>query len=100
LLQDLQKQAPLQGGQVILLLGNHEVMNLSGNYRDAHKSEKNEAGKKLKDQLYARGECSNVDEEKTNDIDQTKQKEETLGDFLRKLPMIANIQRTIFVHGG
>ena len=33
-LMQLQEQAPKQGGEVIVLLGNHEVMNLIGDMRD------------------------------------------------------------------
>ncbi|KAI7859781.1 Metallo-dependent phosphatase-like protein [Circinella umbellata] len=33
LIQKLQEEAPLQGGQVVSLLGNHEIMNLSGDWR-------------------------------------------------------------------
>ncbi len=32
-LQELQKQAPRKGGKVIVVLGNHEAMNLIGDYR-------------------------------------------------------------------
>lgn len=32
-LQQLQKEAPLKGGKVIVVLGNHEAMNLIGDYR-------------------------------------------------------------------
>ena len=35
LLMNLQKQAAEQGGEVIVLLGNHEVMNLVGNFESA-----------------------------------------------------------------
>ncbi len=34
LLMDLEKQAPSHGGQVIVLMGNHESMNLLADYRD------------------------------------------------------------------
>ncbi len=34
LLMDLQRQAPASGGEVIVLLGNHEVLNLIGELRD------------------------------------------------------------------
>ncbi len=37
LLMDLQRQAPEQGGEVIVLLGNHEVLNLLGDLRDVTK---------------------------------------------------------------
>jgi hypothetical protein len=36
LLRELQEQAPLVGGQVIVLLGNHEAMNLTGTVRDVN----------------------------------------------------------------
>ena len=32
-LQELQKEAPRKGGKVIVVLGNHEAMNLTGDYR-------------------------------------------------------------------
>ena len=35
LLMSLQKQAPEQGGQVIVLMGNHESMNIIGDFSDA-----------------------------------------------------------------
>lgn len=34
LLMDLQQQAPASGGEVIVLLGNHEILNLIGDLRD------------------------------------------------------------------
>lgn len=34
LLMSLERQAPLAGGRVVVLLGNHEVMNLLGEFRD------------------------------------------------------------------
>ena len=37
LLMDLQAQAPEQGGRVIVLLGNHEVLNVVGDLRDVTK---------------------------------------------------------------
>ena len=37
LLMELQKQAPEQGGEVIVLLGNHEILNLLGDLRDVTK---------------------------------------------------------------
>lgn len=37
LLMDLQEEAPSQGGEVIVLLGNHEILNLLGDLRDVTK---------------------------------------------------------------
>ncbi len=37
LLMDLQKQAPKDGGEVIVLLGNHEILNILGELRDVTK---------------------------------------------------------------
>ncbi len=37
LLMDLQKQAPEHGGEVIVLLGNHEILNILGELRDVTK---------------------------------------------------------------
>ena len=37
LLMDLQQQAPEHGGEVIVLLGNHEILNIVGDLRDVTK---------------------------------------------------------------
>ncbi len=37
LLMDLQEEAPSQGGEVIVLLGNHEILNILGDLRDVTK---------------------------------------------------------------
>ncbi len=92
LLQKLQQEAICDGGQVILLLGNHEVMNLKGYYRDAYLKEHNERAVKVKNQIFAPSECTQLTE--------NLNEKSCFGGFLRQLPMIVTVHRTIFVHGG
>jgi len=85
----LRKQAEQAGGRVIQLLGNHEVMNLQGNYYYVDPTE------------YAHWSISGLDpqegkvlREKAWDIDGD------YGTWLRKLPMAAVVNRTLFCHAG
>lgn len=58
LLMDLQKQAPKKGGQVEMILGNHEVMRMVGDYRYVSEGEyaefKTNRSQELRDVLFER----------------------------------------------
>lgn len=82
LIYSLEEKAKAAGGYVHFILGNHEIMNLQGNHRDALKKYKNNAaliGKSLS-QLY------NEDSE--------------LGKWLRTKNVIEKIGDLLFIHGG
>ncbi len=127
LLMDLQKQAPKHGGEVIVLLGNHEVLNLFGDLRDVTKyilrnhvdghSEKRltvscnaYAGfhrkiYQLRDEkppkrreLVER--C--FTEHQLGMVEYLKEIGPTgdIGRWLRKLPTVARVGDVVFVHGG
>jgi len=81
LLRVLQDQAPQFGGEVHLLLGNHEVMNLQGDWRYVSPEDVAGFGGQANRALAfsKRGEY---------------------GRFLSKLPLVVKVDDTIFVHGG
>lgn len=81
LLRNLQGQAKADGGRVAVLLGNHEVMNLTGELRDV--SDQEIASHQGLDGHRAAF-ASNGE----------------YGKWLLDLPVILQIQDTIFVHGG
>ena len=57
-LKRLQRQAPRAGGQVIVLVGNHEAMMMTGDFRYVHPGEyaafTTRSSERLRDALYAR----------------------------------------------
>jgi hypothetical protein len=81
LLMALQGQAAAAGGQVIVLLGNHEVMNLGGDLRYVSPEDVQDFGSaQAREQAFsAQG---------------------ALGAWLRERPMVAQVGDTVFVHGG
>ena len=81
LLMSLEKQAPKSGGRVHALLGNHEVMNLTGHMRDATP------------EIFATfgGEA---------ETRQAFGPDGQYGKWLREKPMIATIDGTLFMHAG
>ncbi len=127
LLIDLQEQAPSQGGEVVVLLGNHEVLNLLGDLRDVTatilrsfvdarsevrrsflcqelvKLERRRAelagvasapGRKL------RGECLASHALGLVEYFAELGPDGRLGRWLRGLPAVARLGRTVFLHGG
>ena len=81
LFQRLQREAPKTGGRVVALLGNHEVMNLTGDWRYVHPGDIAAFGGE-----QARREALAADG--------------TYGAWLTSLPVAADVQGTVFVHGG
>lgn len=81
LLDRLQLQAPAQGGQVISLLGNHETMNLLGDWRYVNPEDVEDFGS-----VEARAAAFSADGD--------------LGRSLLARDAIAEVGGVIFVHGG
>ena len=82
LLHRLEKQAPRSGGRVHLLLGNHELMVLSGDYRYVHKKYR-----------YSMA----ILKQPLSDIYSANS---YLGAWLRSKPIAITINDMAFVHGG
>jgi hypothetical protein len=98
LLMSLQKDAQRQGGRVVVLMGNHEAMNLFGDLRYVTA---NDYASFADDQTAAR--------KKTADSSRPPGYYERCaafgpngkyGRWIRSLPAIARIQDSIFLHGG
>ncbi|MDJ0763510.1 MAG: metallophosphoesterase [Myxococcota bacterium] len=85
---DLQNQAPKSGGKVIVLLGNHEVMNLT---RDVDDVSPTAMANAAPGQSPEEGEKAYIDALGPNG---------KYGKWLRTLGVIAKVEDTIFVHGG
>ncbi len=125
LLQDLQKKAKRQGGQVIVLLGNHEALNLAMSLRDVTPEiVRPFAGKRSEkrrdrycDRLLRRAE-KKADSGPPPDQDgflqacrvdvpigmleyiEALSPESSLGRWLRRLPAAAQVGGRLFLHGG
>ena len=87
ILEDLAKQAPSHGGQIINLIGNHELMNLQNDLRYVHPVEfdgnnKNQYGghDQRQRQWHPGGELHT--------------------DFLKRYYAAVVVDKTLFVHGG
>ncbi|OZJ05125.1 hypothetical protein BZG36_01360 [Bifiguratus adelaidae] len=82
LLQQLKIDAKLAGGEVVALLGNHEIMNLAGDWRYVTTSDIETFGNRTARQAAF-------------DIHTGY-----IGTYLAKLPISARVNTTVFVHGG
>ncbi|MCP3962794.1 MAG: hypothetical protein GY719_33560 [bacterium] len=127
LLMNLQDQAPEQGGEVIVLLGNHEILNLLGDLRDVTKyivrnlvdghSEKrltvscNEYASFYRKLAQLRHEKAEKRRELVNrcfaerPLGLMEYIEEVgptgrIGRWIRQLPAAARVGDVVFVHGG
>jgi len=88
LFRKLRQQAESSGGHVVQILGNHEVMNLQGNYFYVDRREYShwsQTGDIQEGQILR---------EKAWKIDGD------YGSWLRKLPLAAVVNRTLFCHAG
>jgi len=81
LLDTLRTEARAAGGDVVALLGNHEVMNLRGDWRYVEASDVAQYGGHAERQAALAPDGED-------------------GRFLRSLSTVANVGGTIFVHGG
>ena len=125
LLQNLQKQAKRQGGKVIVLLGNHEALNLAMSLRDVTPEMVEPfAGKRSEkrrdrycDRLFRRAEKKSgssppPDKERfvqscRSDVPigmleyiEALSPESSFGRWLRRLPAAAQVGGHLFLHGG
>jgi Calcineurin-like phosphoesterase len=116
-LMALQKSAPRQGGRVIVLLGNHEAMNIYGDlrfvtpgdyasYTDAKSEDRRAAAYRDYAQLYG----GDPPESKTDwmaahppgFVEQRAAfgPDGTYGKWLRQLPAVVKVGDSVFLHGG
>lgn len=128
LLMDLQEQAPKEGGEVIVLLGNHEILNLLGDLRDVtadilrpfvdarsearrsflcreavkrHRLLAELRGKKARTPgRELRGKCVASHALGLFEYFEAMGPDGRLGRWLRGLPAVARLGRTVFLHGG
>lgn len=82
LIYELENQAEAAGGMVHFVLGNHEEMNLSGDFR------------------YVRNKYMKVAKKMNCDYADLFSTKTELGKWLRSKNMIVKVGETIFVHGG
>lgn len=98
LLMSLQKDAPRQGGRVIVLMGNHEAMNLYGDLRYVtpkdYESFANDGNQKSRPAADAGQPAGFLERCQALSADGL------YGKWIRTLPAIARINDTIFLHGG
>jgi hypothetical protein len=125
-LQQLQKEAPRKGGKVVVILGNHEAMNLLGDNRYTTPGEyaafANAESAALRDRLYEANRAAIEARAKAQDPKLTPEQVRAgwiaqhplgwaehmlawspsgeLGKWATANPAIVKIGRTLFVHGG
>ncbi|MDA1077073.1 MAG: metallophosphoesterase, partial [Proteobacteria bacterium] len=117
-LKDLQGQAEAAGGRVHLVLGNHELMNLTGDLRyvaaqewQAFAADESEAMRATEFPAYAAAHPDLAPDEQRATFDKTYpagffahrhafSPEGTYGAWLLAQPPLIRINRTLFVHGG
>jgi hypothetical protein len=99
LLMSLQRDAQRQGGRVVVLMGNHEAMNIMGDWRYVTNDD------------YASFADGGPDPKKRKPAESTKPEgfaercaalapDGKYGKWLRSLPAVARVNDSIFLHGG
>jgi hypothetical protein len=98
LLMALQKDAPRRGGRVIVLMGNHEAMNLIGDLRYVTKSDYDGFADERAGNRKPKPETSRPAgfEERCEAFGPSGK----YGKWLRSLPAVARVNDSIFLHGG
>jgi hypothetical protein len=125
-LQQLQKEAPRAGGRVVVLLGNHEAMNLLGDFRYTTKGEfaafAGPDSAALRNSVYDRNRAIIEKEARASNPSLTAQQireswmaehplgwvehkfawspSGELGQWAARNPAVVKIDGTLFVHGG
>ncbi|MCW8844682.1 MAG: metallophosphoesterase [Gammaproteobacteria bacterium] len=114
LLMQLQQQAPVSGGRVHVLVGNHELMNLTGDLRDTTRSEflsyqdletpeQREDARTRYEALPAESRSTGFDEKYPPGFFGHRQAFSATGPYgawLREQPYMIVINDMAFVHGG
>ncbi len=126
LLMRLQNEAPKQDGEVVVLLGNHEMMNIIGDYRyvtlEIFASFADKDSEERRREAYERYRGTLALQARTLGVppaDEVGEEEwmrshppgfleyvealgpkESYGKWLRHLPVVVKIGDTVFVHGG
>jgi hypothetical protein len=98
LLMSLQRDAQRQGGRVVVLMGNHEAMNLFGDLRYVTAGDYASFADDGRGNRKRKTESSRPDgyEERCEALSSSGK----YGKWLRSLPAIAKINDSIFLHGG
>lgn len=99
LLMSLQKNAPRQGGRVVVLMGNHEAMNIYGDYRyvtdndwAAFAQDRGAPGRRQT--VYPGRPAGFAERCEALGVDGS------YGKWIRALPAVVRIDDSIFLHGG
>jgi len=102
-LMTLQKDAPRQGGRVIVLMGNHEAMNVFGDLRYVTADDYRSFAESWTERK--RPDSSKASTEPTRPAGYVERcaafgPNGKYGKWIRSLPAIARVQDSIFLHGG
>ncbi len=127
LLLDLRRQAPEQGGEVVVLLGHHEILNIVGDLRDVtkyivrnHVDSNSEKRLKVSCNTYAsfyrqRAQQQGLKPPRRGELIDKCQAEQHLGlveylseigpegeigRWMRGLPAVVHVDGVVFLHGG
>jgi len=100
LLMSLQKDAPRQGGKVIVLMGNHEAMNIYGDLRYVTSNDYASFANDGPEARKRKNDSSSSQPAGFIERCEALSPEGKYGKWLRSLPAIANVNDSIFLHGG
>jgi hypothetical protein len=100
LLMSLQKDAPRQGGRLIVLMGNHEAMNIYGDLRYVTEADYASFADSRPDSRRAKADA--LPPRPVGFVERCAAfgPDGRYGKWLRSLPAIARVNDSIFVHGG
>jgi hypothetical protein len=100
LLMSLQKDAPRQGGKVIVLMGNHEAMNIYGDLRYVTNNDYASFANDGPEARRRKGDSPSSQPAGFIERCEALSPEGKYGKWLRSLPAIAKVNDSIFLHGG
>ena len=100
LLMSLQKDAPRQGGRVIVLMGNHEAMNIYGDLRYVTTNDYASFANDGPEARKRRNDSPTTQPAGFQERCEALSPEGKYGKWLRSLPAIAKVNDSIFLHGG